>query len=144
MENCEEGFDVEEFAKPENEESGALERKIEGVKVSAVVSLDTYDGCLNCSAEVVPIADEDEIGSCVSCEAVQRLSDVKKELIANLIISVLNDGKMIHLRARGKAVEDIAQQRAAEITKPILAKAKDFTMCYRGDEILSVTRATDC
>ena len=60
----------------------------------------------------------------------QRLSDVKKELIANLIISVLNDGKMIHLhvRARGKTVEDIAQQCAAEITKPILAKAKDFTM----------------
>ena len=43
----------------------------EMIRVSGVLQLDSYGGCLKCTAKVLPLPDDIEYGQCVKCQMMQ-------------------------------------------------------------------------
>ena len=112
----------------------------EGIRVSGVLQLNTYSGCMKCKAKVLPLTDDPEFGQCVKCQMMQCMADVNKELSAQLLIK-LPTGQ-ITLRAFGKTILDIAQRPAGagDISQISLLKAAPFNMSYKNGIIQTVTR----
>lgn len=112
--------------------------KHNNVRVAGVETLTNYSGCMKCKSKVVCDADEPELGTCGKCGTMQCMADCTSEVTAHLIIRS-GSGKL-SLRAFGKVVEDIAEQREAALTKVSLLKARKFDMEIRDGIIRAVTR----
>ena len=95
-------------------------------EVSGVLQLDTYSGCMKCTAKVLPLTDDPEFGQCIKCQMMQCMADVNKELSTQLLIK-LPTGQ-ITLRAFGKTILDIAQRPAGagDISQISFLKAAPF------------------
>ena len=110
----------------------------EMIRVSGVIQLDSYGGCLKCTAKVLPLPDDIEYGQCVKSQMMQCMADVTKELSAQLLLK-LPTGQLA-LRAFGSTLVQIAQSSTGEVTPICLLKAPPFNMTYRDGIILTVTR----
>ena len=110
----------------------------EKIRVSGVLQLDSYSGCMKCTAKVLPLPEDAEFGQCVKCHMMQCMADVSKELSAQLILK-LPIGQLT-LRAFGKTVLDIAQSTTGEVTPISLLKAAPFNISYKDGIIQTVTR----
>ena len=108
----------------------------ENIRVSGVLQLDSYSGCLKCTAKVLPLPNDVEFGQCAKCQMMQCMADVTKELSAQLLLK-LPTGQLA-LRAFGKPLLDIAQ--SSTVTPIGLLKAPAFNIFYRDGIIQTVTR----
>ena len=60
----------------------------EMIRVSGVLQLDSYGGCLKCTAKVLPLPDDIEYGQCVKCQMMQCMADVTKEISVQLLLKL--------------------------------------------------------
>ena len=111
--------------------------ELSDVRVGGVL-LDSYSGCMKCSAKVVVDSKDPEIGNCVKCNTMQLMEDCKKELSAQVMIRVA--GGHLSFRAFSKTLQDIAQKTGADVTAAALLKAKPFTLFHRDGIIQSIVR----
>ena len=110
----------------------------ENIRVIGVLQLDSYSGCMKCTAKVLPLPEDAEFGQCVKCQMMQCVADATKELSAQLLLK-LPTGQLT-LRAFGKHVYDIAQSSTADVTPISLLKATPFNISYKDGIIQTVTR----
>lgn len=102
-----------------------------------VMYLEKYNGCLKCSAKVVPDNDV-ELGCCSKCSMMQCVDVSTQELSAQLVIKSANGN--VTLRAFSKTVQDIADKPVNEVTMVVLLKAKPFMLVHHQRIIQSISR----
>ena len=108
----------------------------ENIRVCGVLQLDSYSGCIKCTAKVLPIPDESEFGQCTKCQMMQSLEEAAKQVTAQLFLKT--PAGHLTLRAFGKTVVDIAQTH--NVTQLSLLKAPPFNISYKDGIIQTVTR----
>lgn len=131
---------VVEEGEEDSESSSAYDdrpTKLCDVRVAGV-QLDSYSGCIKCTAKVVADPNDSELGNCVKCHTMQLMEDCEKELSGQVLIRVASGH--LSLRAFSKTLQDIAQKTAADVTPAALLKAKPFTVFHRDGIIQSVVR----
>ena len=129
--------DVEEEVSEEESDQGCT-TKIKDARVIGVMYLEKYNGCLKCSAKVVPDKDDVELGCCSKCSMMQCVDVSTQELSAQLVIKSANGN--VTLRAFSKTVQDIADKPVNEVTMVVLLKAKPFTLVHHQGIIQSISR----
>ena len=90
----------------------------------AGVQLDSYSGCIKCTAKVVADPNDSELGNCVKCHTMQLMEDCNEELSGQVLIRVASGH--LSLRAFSKTLQDIAQKAGVDVTPAALLKANLF------------------
>lgn len=109
--------------------------KLDKVLVAGVEAVSTLSECITCSGEVRREEDDPELGTCVRCGMMQRVSYCKTRLVAKLVVRT-DDGELFPVQAIGKVAEFIADKPAPEVTKAALLRAEPFTMMLHRDGII--------
>ena len=66
------------------------------IRISGVFQLDSYSGCLQCTAKALPLLDDAEFGRCVKCQMMQCMAYVTKELSAHLLLELQTGQLTLH------------------------------------------------
>ena len=119
-------------------------KQVDNVRVGGIEQLETYAGCIKCTAKIICDPEDPGVGECAKCGMMQSLDAARIGVVAHLMIKTASgcssDDGYLSLHAFDKTVSDIAQTNIQQITKVSLLKASPFTIFHRDGIIRSVTR----
>ena len=107
----------------------------------AVMKIETYVGCRNCSSKVTNAGG---IGECSKCSTKMKISKCKSKAVARVLLESV-DGKERKVTAFDEVVQKIAGFSEASATNSMIEQLlSSLTLMYtiKGDKIATVSQCT--
>ena len=107
-------------------------------EVVAVPKFDMYQKCMSCNkrdGKVIIVPDtDDELGQCVKCETMQRLSKCKVEVSSKITVEGQECGTVVSLNGFRSMLTKIVGEE--KISKKALLKAAPFKVVYNDSNVI--------